>query len=120
MTHLPFTSERLKPTSGVEVLRRNRSALRDLDERYRQRAQGANASTGQSSLDVAAEALAEYTTLLESDRNEILYGYRPFTFGAPLRTACGAVRCWLRALPTHTAGRRRTQTRGLRKGTIDA
>lgn len=53
--------------------------------------------------------LAAMTALLFVVRVVCLYGYRLFTIRAPLRMACGAVRCWLRALPTHTAGRRRTQ-----------
>lgn len=60
---------RIQTKAGAEVLRQNQRALRNLNEQYHQRE--GELATGQSTLDVAAEALAEYTTLLESDRNEI-------------------------------------------------
>ncbi|GAB20527.1 hypothetical protein GOEFS_119_00170 [Gordonia effusa NBRC 100432] len=55
--------------AGTEVLRKNQRSLRNLNEQYNQRE--GELSTGQSILDVAAEALSEYSTLLESDKNEI-------------------------------------------------
>lgn len=59
--------------AGGEVLRRNRKALKTLNDQFHQRE--GELTTGRSILDVAAEALAEYSTLLESDKNEIEVGW---------------------------------------------
>lgn len=64
---------RIVTRAGGDVLRRNRKALKQLNDQFHQRE--GELSTGRSVLDVAAEALAEYSTLLESDKNEIEVGW---------------------------------------------
>lgn len=60
---------RIRTKAGMEVLRQNQRSLRNLNEQYHQR--DGELATGTSALDVAAEALSEYTTQLDSDKNEI-------------------------------------------------
>ena len=61
---------RLHTSAGADVMKANKRALTNLNEQYGQR-EGENSSTGSSILDQAADALSEYTGLLEDDRNEI-------------------------------------------------
>ncbi len=60
---------RLKVTAGADVMKANQRALRNLNEQYEQRE--GELSTGTGMLDQAAAALSEYTSLLESDANEV-------------------------------------------------
>ncbi|ABH00219.1 MULTISPECIES: ATP-binding protein [unclassified Rhodococcus (in: high G+C Gram-positive bacteria)] len=60
---------RLKVTAGADVMRANKRALENLKEQYEQR-EGELAG-GQGVLDLAAAALTEYTSLLETNRDEV-------------------------------------------------
>jgi energy-coupling factor transporter ATP-binding protein EcfA2 len=64
---------RLRTRPGAEVMKKNRTALRNLNEQFLQRE--GELTAGRGVLDVAAEALSEYTTLLESDKQEIEVGW---------------------------------------------
>lgn len=60
---------RLRTKPQEEALRANKRALRALNEQFTQRE--GELTTGHTILDTAAEALAEYTSLLESDHDEV-------------------------------------------------
>ncbi len=73
---------RLKVTAGADVMRANKRALENLKEQYEQR-EGELAG-GQGALDIAASALTEYSSLLETNRDEVEVAWTAlFAVGAP-------------------------------------